>query len=199
MKTIFLIILILLFSGCCPLLEIRPLVLGTGQAIRYQNDNQIIQSNKKFSTVCMSSLQDKIEFTMTPEFQLYISNNSNQTLNFSYNNINAYCGNNQLQILTYQEALDDYYKKQNKFLGLTVDQYLALEQMRLQTNYYAIKYQNDIQYTSMLFKRQSIPPNHYYEGIFKIKGINYSCCNNDLIIYINDIQESHKFIFELKN
>lgn len=192
------VISILLLASCATNTTIRA-VANQDQTLSYENNFQWLTSIKELYQVKIFPAKELIEPYQPAEFGLWIYNNTNENLNFSQENIRAYCGNQHIKVFTYEEALSDF-KRRNEvsLVGLTPEQINSIAQTRLKTNYYENRNREYNQYASILLKRQTIPPKTLYKGLFKIASPN-PMCDNMIVIEVGDNIENHKFIFQLRH
>lgn len=191
------VISILLLASCATNTTIRA-VANQDQTLSYENNFQFLTSIKKLYHVKIFPAKELIEPYQPAEFGLWIYNNTSDNLNFSQENIRAYCGNQHIKVFTYEEALSDFERRNEvSLVGLTPEQINSIAQTRLKTNYYENRNREYNQYASILLKRQTIPPKTLYKGLFKIASPN-PMCDNMLFIEVGDNRENHKFIFQLR-
>jgi hypothetical protein len=177
------VISILLLASCATNTTIRA-VANQDQTLSYENNFQWLTSIKELYQVKIFPAKELIEPYQPAEFGLWIYNNTNENLNFSQENIRAYCGNQHIKVFTYEEA--------------SPEQINSIAQTRLKTNYYENRNREYNQYASILLKRQTIPPKTLYKGLFKIASPN-PMCDNMIVIEVGDNIENHKFIFQLRH
>lgn len=189
---------ILLLASCATNTTIRA-VANQDQTLSYENNFQWLTSIKELYQVKIFPAKELIEPYQPAEFGLWIYNNTNENLNFSQENIRAYCGNQHIKVFTYEEALSDFEKRNEvSLVGLTPEQINSIAQTRLKTNYYENRNREYNQYASILLKRQTILPKTLYKGLFKIASPN-PMCDNMIVIEVGDNIEKHKFIFQLRH
>lgn len=188
---------VLLCISCASNSTIRA-VASPGQTLSYENNFQLLLSNKSLYQIKMSPVKEIIEPYSPVEFALSIFNNTNENLNFSTDNIKAYCGNHNLKVYSFEEALIDYENKnEHSLVGLTPEQINSIHKTRIRTGYYENKNQRYNEYLKTLLKRQTIRPKNIYGGIFKIASPN-PICEEPIVIEVGDFREKHKFIFKLE-
>ena len=119
-------ILVLLLGGCASRAISLKSVANVDQSLTYQNNFQILTSKKTFYNISITPVSGLIKPYHPAEFGLGIYNNDIEDLDFSTDNIKAYCGKKAIKVFTFEEALENEEKRMglsaSSLVGLTPSQ-----------------------------------------------------------------------------
>ena len=205
-------LLVLFFSGCAtrPTTERESQTLylqaveRESQTLTYQDGKQWLVSRKAFYNVGIYPVSDIIEPNQPGMFYVAIYNKNNDALNFSTDNINAYCGKMNVKVYTYNESLKYEIDKTSRkglsasdLAGLTPAQINSVMALTPPPGPRYEKLRLDIlkKYASALLKRNTVSPNSQYGGIFQI---GFPAYGDVLTIEVINPKESHQFRFNIQ-
>ncbi|MFT5725918.1 MAG: hypothetical protein ACI8PB_000034 [Desulforhopalus sp.] len=184
-------LLIIFASACSPTYKVslKPVLLPQ-QKYQWEGDLNGVESTKKFYSIKLASSQIEPHF-----LHAKVVNLDNEHLHISTENFRAYCEERNLYVFSAEESLDQY-KKQTEldFRGLNPSDATAIASLAIQSGYVEKRNAEINGFSSRLFRRQSLPPQYQYFGIFQIE---YPRCEKKLIVEVLLPKESHVFEFKV--
>lgn len=160
------------------------------QAIKYENNYQVVISEKEKTTVALFPMNDLIKNNDVNDFYIIIDNKGYSMLNFSSENIRANCNSGNIRIYRYDESVDIFNKKNEPDLrGLGPSELNTIMAAYLAS---ASKIKKPEQ--PNFLKRQSISYGQEHRGIIQIYCAN---CEGNIVFDIMTPDENHNFNFSL--
>lgn len=178
-------------------------VTENSQSLRYVKGEQVLISKKQESGVVIALLNDYINPNQPVDFGLAIRNDSSQPVNFSINNIRALNSTTMVKVFTPEESLAyesqahesqgaDLFTMQNLF-GVDASFLAMMAPLISEQQEKRLKQLGN--YNAQLLRRQTILPNNFYQGVFKIA---YPGSVDSLRVEVIAGRETHLFTFKVE-
>lgn len=164
-----------------------------GQSLQYDQGRQVFASRKNATGVAIYPLSNIVTPGQPADFYVFIANYSDVSVNFTSDNLKAFCDNNPLFVFSPEQALR-YEEQRTEISSSSLFGVTDIAMLAPYMAQYYEKRNRDLQgYSSVLLRDQTIAAHGNHYGIIRV---GFPACAECLRICIRIGSDFHEFRFK---